>query len=384
MTAITISSPVNIPTVNHVDDQNGNAIDLLENQIALYESGSEALAYKSFRSARFSLIKNIRKDNHVNILSFEPQDSWARDIKVLQRIGANISYIDHYEMEELNERLLFLNIDVVYINTLHSQRITPHDFQYIIYTAHLYNIRVIFDNSQGALGTIYAPIADQADYVLTNVSNIGIFKNTRIGSFVVKGFSEIRNTSILFHETWIHKIKRNRIHVHKKKILISMNEKRIHEILEEERKKQLEYSKAALLISKWLDKHESILEVVYPGIDKSESYLRSDRYLKNGFGSRLKFSLWDNEYSYAILRGYFSVPLLSGLQITVDPNSKQFYFDIQTTDGLAILRYLQQLFSILYKSIAYRNSLLVDMEQKASVMQYLPYSLTHYTSKRKY
>jgi O-acetylhomoserine/O-acetylserine sulfhydrylase len=385
MTAITMPQVLDSYDENNTLQKNNNTtINLIEKQIACFESGSAALAYRSFRSARFSLIKNIKKNKNVIVLSFEPYISWAEDINALERIGVKVKFIDYYELDELKEKLLLQKIDIIYLGTIHTQKITIQDFNYIIHTAHINNVDVIFDNSFGALGSIYAPISNGADYVITKVSETVTFKNTLIGAFVVKGYSLAESRLNIFEEYWIEKIKHKRGITFKNKVLINIKKDRIVTILEEERRRQLEYSKVALTISKWLSRHESIMEVVYPGIEKNEFYLLADKYLDKDFGAKLKFSLWDNEYSYAIVRGYFLTALFSGLKITVDKETKEFYIEVHTTDSISVLRYLQKVFSNLYTNISFRNTLLKKKEEKMNVQKYVQYSLTHYISKRKY
>ena len=252
MTAITISQVLDSYDENNTVQKNNTTIDLIEKQIACFESGSSALAYRSFRSARFSLIKNIKRNKNVNVLSFEPYTNWTSDIKALERIGVQVKYTDYYELDELSEKLLLQKINIIYLSTIHTKKITIHDFNYIIHTAHINNVEVIFDNSFGALGSIYAPIADCADYVITNVSETDTFKNTLIGAFVVKSYSVAESSLNIFEEHWIEKIKHKRGISFANKVLINIKEDRIVTLLEEERSRQLEYSKVALTISKWL------------------------------------------------------------------------------------------------------------------------------------
>ncbi|MGN6645190.1 MAG: PLP-dependent transferase, partial [Cytophaga sp.] len=187
MTAITISDLYNHAhiKVNELPKTitNEDLLLELEKQVAILEGGKNALAKKTFRSARFSLIKHLLAVKHGNVLSFESRKQWEADAIIYKRIGTNIIFVEDHSADEWENLLAQHAVSIIYISTIQQQTLTIEDFGYIIYKAHLADIPVIFDNTHGGLGHIYAPLIDGADFVLTDVSaSPTIFKNIPVKS----------------------------------------------------------------------------------------------------------------------------------------------------------------------------------------------------------
>jgi len=198
MTAITISdrnnhafSAINISTQ---PVSNNEHLLEVEKQIAFLERGVNAVAKKSFRSARFSLIKNLVSGKGGNVLSFQSKSHWEQDEIIYKRKNVNIFYAENYSSDEWENVLIKNKISIVYVGTIEQKTLALIDYGYIITKVHEANVPVIFDNTYGGLGHIYTPLLDGADFVLTDVSAIPLFKNNPIKAFIIEGVKGIMHS----------------------------------------------------------------------------------------------------------------------------------------------------------------------------------------------
>ena len=116
MTAITISNHTNqsFSEINKISESISTTEYLLEveKQISILEGGINAVAKKSFRSARFSLIKSILT-NGGNVLSFQSKLAWKNDEIIYKRKGIKIIYTEDYSGDEWENVLNNKNIEVI-------------------------------------------------------------------------------------------------------------------------------------------------------------------------------------------------------------------------------------------------------------------------------
>ncbi|MCR6642643.1 MAG: PLP-dependent transferase [Sporocytophaga sp.] len=157
----------------------------IEKKVAISESGIEALAFKSIRSARYTLIKNIVGERK-NILTFHLGE-W--EIEAFKRNGINLFFAKDYSEISLKEIIASNNIGVIFLETIDSLTLAVEDLSHIIEQAHQSLIPVVINNSAGGLGKIFNPLEIGADYVITSVKNYSMFNNTAIGAFVVQGLN---------------------------------------------------------------------------------------------------------------------------------------------------------------------------------------------------
>jgi hypothetical protein len=369
MTAITISNRTNqtfsdITKIAQEVSSNEYLLEV-ERQIANLEGGINAVAKKTFRSARFSLIKNIVPQGG-NVLSFQSKLAWENDEIIYKRKGISILYTENFSEDEWENVLTTKNISLVYVPTIHQERLSIQDYGYIIQKAHQINVPVVFDNTHGGLGYIYAPLKDGADFVLTDQSSSELFQNQLIHSFIVEGANGILHTSKdkMLGRTLLDKQKSVRVLNDKWTYLLAERQNFVEKTVKKEASKKGEYSRTTNYVARWLNNQEEIMDITYAGLKASESHVHAELYFKGGYGNILKFSLWDNEYSYSLLRGFFRSGSFKGVTIDVNTTTKEFFVEIQNENYTSVLQYFQKVFTILKQNVEFRQNLIKENKLK--------------------
>lgn len=371
MTAITISD---LYTNAHIKINeapktitNEDLLVALEKEVAILEGGKHALAKKSFRSARFTLIKNILATKNGNILSFQSKQQWQSDESIYKRIGTNIIYTEDYSADEWESLLTQKNVSIIYISTIQQQTLAIQDFGYIIHKAHQANVPVIFDNTFGGLGHVYAPLLDGADFVLTDVtSSTTIFKNIPIQAFIIEGIASLNSISNVYvsGNSFIEHVKKNRVLPLKNNYIIPDSENYIGKVLKKEARKHGDFSRTANYVARWLNNQAEIMEVNYPGLKASENHIHAELYFKGGYGTVFRFGLWDLEYGYSLLKGFIRSGKINGVNIDVDNERKEFVVEINTENYTHVLQYFQKIFTNLKQNIEFKQQITKENQLK--------------------
>lgn len=387
MTAITINhSNQTFSEISNIAQTISTTEYLLEveRQVANLEGGVNAVAKKSFRSARFSLIKNILSEGG-NVLSFQSKQAWEKDEVIFKRKGISIIYTEHYSEDEWETVLTTKNISLVYVPTIHQETLSIQDYGYIIQKAHQINVPVVFDNTHGGLGYIYTPLKDGADFVLTDISSSELFHKHLIHSFIIEGSNGIlhSNKDKILGRTVLDTQKVNRVLNNKWTYLLAEREDVIEKTIKKEAIKKGDYSRTANYVSRWLNNQEEIMEITYAGLKASESHVHAELYFKGGYGNIFKFSLWDNEYSYSLLRGFFRSGKFKGINIEVNTETKEFFVEIETENYTNVLHYFQKVFTILKQNVEFRQNLIKENNLKRVFDYELKQLLTTNSYKRK-
>jgi len=388
MRAITISNHTNqtFSEINKIAQSISTTEYLLEveKQVAILEGGVNAVAKKTFRSARFSLIKNIVSSGG-NVLSFQSKQAWGNDEIIYKRKGITIIYTEDYSGDDWENNLNDKNISLVYVPTIHQETLSIQDYGYIIEKAHKINIPVVFDNTHGGLGYIYSPLKDGADFVLTDISSSELFQKHFIHSFIIEGLNGIvhSNKDKILGTSLLDKQKSNRILNNKWTYLLTEREDFIGKTIKKEAVKKGDYSRTANYVSRWLNNQEEIMEITYAGLKASESHVHAELYFKGGYGNIFKFSLWDNEYSYSLLRGFFRSGKFKGVHIEVNTATKEFFVEIETENYTSVLQYFQKVFTILKQNVEFRQNLIKENNLKRVFDYELKQLLTTDSSRRK-
>jgi len=347
----------------------------IEKKIAITESGTEALAFKSIRSARYTLIKKIVGERK-NVLTFH-QGTW--ETEAYKRKGINLFYANDYPEVSLREIIALHDIGVVYLHTIDSLTLAVEDLSHIIEQSHLSSVPVIVDNTAGGLGKIFNPLELGADFVLTSVHNYTIFNNTAIGAFVIQGLTSWQKKDLfqmLIQKSLLEELKEQREkNVTPEFLLTDITEELIENQLNQEEAKFVAYSTVAFQLAKWLNQLETVMEVNCPGLRSSISNLNAERYSKGGFGNRLKFNLWDDKFSFGLLKGFFVAGKPEGLSIEVDSVNRSFAIEIKTNNLQLVLEYFQQVFTQLNNEVNYRLFLSKQLELEQALQKFLSFGV---------
>ncbi|HEY8402666.1 MAG TPA: PLP-dependent transferase [Cytophagaceae bacterium] len=348
-------------------------LNVLEKQLAIAEGGSIAIASKSFRSSRFSLIKQLADNKALHILSYEPESAWASDIALYNRYGIRISYAEHFPEENLKQIIRSQKIDVVYIASIHSKTLAVENHSAIITDAHSLNIPVIYDNTAGALGSTYQPLAHHADYVLVNTTGTA-FETNGIGGYIAEALPKsvnINANSEFITESVVYTLKQKRSLAQKQQFLLTGDEDILASKVNQEIRKQQAYAKTTFTLAKLLNQVGEVAEVNYPGLKTSTSFINAESNLRSGYGKVLKFKVWDAGFSHNLLRSFFIAGKPAGLKITTDNELKEFEVTIHTDAFNEIAAYFNKVFSQLSRELEFRESFKRQLKLEAAVKELL-------------
>jgi O-acetylhomoserine (thiol)-lyase len=346
----------------------GFLLESIENKLAILEGGANAIVVKSFRSARFSLLKQIAQDAPLRVLSYEPASQWADDLAVLNRKNITIIYANEFPEHYLPQLIKNEKINAVYIATINSETLAVENHNVIIAQAHTANVPVIFDNTKGALGAIYRPLTQEADFVLVKTTDSSLNKSG-IGAFIAEGYSGVRSTKSIevFNNTAVQALKKRRTPIRKQRFLISEDEQSFDNRLQNEIQNTRAHAKNTFTLAKWLNQAGAVVEVEYPGLKTSASFINAENILRGGYGTTLKFKLWDINFNHNFLRSTFLAGKPKGLIIKDDSKAREFSVTIKNNSFNEVITYFEKVFSQLNGEIEYRAQLKKQLKLEEAV-----------------
>lgn len=158
-------------------------------------------------------------------------------------------------------------------------------------------------------------------------------------------------------------------------LITDITEELIENQLHQEEEKYKNYSAVAFQLAKWLNQLETVMEVAYPGLKSSISNLNAERFSKGGFGNKLKFNLWDDKFSFGLLKGFFVAGKPEGLIIEVNSTNKEFLIEIKVNNLQIVLEYFQHVFTQLNNEVNYRLYLSKQLELEQALQKFLSFGV---------
>lgn len=346
-------------------------LENIESQIAKIEGGRKAIASKSFRSARFTLLKELAQGKPLRILSYEPPAAWNEDGNINKRYQFDVIFAHQYSEEATTKIIKLGEVDVVYVGSINSQTLYVENFSSLIFQTLAYHLPVIFDNTYGPLGAVYQPLVHHADFVITDTSKTAL-NQYGIGGYIAEGIFRQKpstDTTSIFAPSTIEVIKNRRVAIDKKILL--QDKVNFETRLHKEVAKQKSFSKNAFTLAKWLNQEELVMEVNYPGLKTSDSFQNAENHFNAGYGNVLKFSLWENKFYFNLLKSFFIAGKPAGLTISHDNYSYEFEVKIFSDSLTDVLSYLQRVFALLKNEKEYRQILKKQIKLQHAVAQIL-------------
>jgi hypothetical protein len=329
-------------------------LSAIENRIAESENGLNAFAAKSFRSARYTLIKRLAAKGS-RVLSLQDKSDWVAEEKAFGRLGIEIIFPSSFSGNSLSETLSTENISVIYLSTIDTSTLKVHNFTEIITTAHRHGIPVVFDNTAGFLGTVFKPLSEKADFVIDNVESYDLFRNTRIGAFIIEG-KNLAGSPVTPGTSFLDVLKLNRALVNKHRFLPLGPESPVDKLLIEERARYRQFGDTTYKVARWLNQSSLVSRVEYPGITGDSSSGNAESHFTGGFGNVLRFSPANDDFGFSLLRSFFISGRPAGLNIKTDTEKRSFRVEITQTDAGQVLEYFQRVIHQLEKELEFKKS----------------------------
>ena len=289
--------------------------DVFEKRVAALEGGVAALATSSGLAAQFLAITNIAQtgDNIVST-SFLYGGTYNQFKVQFKRIGIEVRFVDGDKPGDF-EKLINDKTKAIYLETIGNPRFNIPDFDAIAAVAKRNNIPLVVDNTFGAAGYLFRPIEHGANIVVESATKWIGGHGTSIGGVIVDAgnfnwangkFPQFTEPSEGYHglKFWdvfgtpgpfgnIAFIIRARVEGLRDygATLSPFNAFLLIQGIETLSLRVQRHVDNALAAAKWLQNHPKVVNVEYPGLPTSKYHNLAKKYLKNGYGGVLSFTV---------------------------------------------------------------------------------------------
>jgi O-acetylhomoserine (thiol)-lyase len=289
--------------------------DVFEKRIAALEGGIAALAVASGQAAQFIALTNILQsgDNFVST-SFLYGGTYNQFKVQFKRLGIEARFAKGDKAEEF-EKLIDNKTKALYLETIGNPGFNIPDFEAIARVAKKYDLPLIIDNTFGAAGYLFRPIEHGAAVVVASATKWIGGHGTSIGGIIVDSgkydwgngkFPQFTEPSegyhgLIFNDVFgvngpfgnLNFIIRARVEGLRDwgPAISPFNSFLLLQGVETLSLRVQRHVDNALALAKWLEKHPQVATVNYPGLETSPYHSLAKKYLRNGFGGVLSFSI---------------------------------------------------------------------------------------------
>jgi len=289
--------------------------DVFEQRIAALEGGVAALAVGSGQAAQFIALNNILSvgDNFVTS-PFLYGGTYNQFKVAFKRLGIEARFAESDKVEHF-EQHIDANTKAIYLETIGNPGFNVPDFDAIAALAKKHDIPLVVDNTFGAAGYLFRPIAHGAAIVTASATKWIGGHGTSIGGVIIDSgkfnwgngkFPQFTEPSEGYHglkfwETFgfdnplglpnIAFAIRARVEGLRDfgPALSPFNSFLLLQGLETLSLRVERTVENALKLAQWLEEHPQVESVNYPGLESSSYHELANKYLKNGFGGVLSF-----------------------------------------------------------------------------------------------
>jgi len=291
--------------------------DVFEKRIAALEGGVAALAVGSGQAAQFVALNNILQagDNFVST-SFVYGGTYNQFKVAFKRLGIEVRFAEGDKTEQF-EKLIDSKTKALYLESIGNPGFNIPDFEAIAKLAKKYDLPVIVDNTFGAAGFLFKPFEHGANVVVESATKWIGGHGTSIGGVIVDGgnynwgngkFPAFVEPSEGYHglKFWDTFGFNNPLGLPNIAFIIRARVEGLRDFgpalspfnsflfLQGLETLSLRVERAvenALKLAQWLESHPHVESVNYPGLKSSTYHDLAKKYLKNGFGAVLSFTV---------------------------------------------------------------------------------------------
>jgi len=289
--------------------------DAFEKRVAALEGGVMAVATASGQSAQFLALNNILEAGDNFVSSSNLYGGTYNQFKVaFKRLGIEVRFTSGESASDY-ERLIDENTKAIYCETISNPRFNVPDFEAIASVAKDHDLPLIVDNTFGACGYLCRPLEHGASVVVESATKWIGGHGTSIGGVIVDGgkynwgngkFPQFTEPSEGYHGLvfWdvfgtngpfgnIAFAIRARVEGLRDfgPALSPFNAFLLLQGLETLSLRVQRTVDNALELAKWLDAHEQVEQIWYPGLSYHPSHENAKKALRNGFGGVLSFTV---------------------------------------------------------------------------------------------
>ena len=289
--------------------------DVFEKRIAALEGGVAAVAVSSGQAAQFIALNNILQAGDNFVTGSHLYGGTYNQFKVaFKRLGLEVRFAEGIDPVSIEERI-DKNTKAIYLEAIGNPEFSVADFETISRIAKQYDIPLVVDNTFGAAGYIFKPIAHGADIVTASATKWIGGHGTSIGGVIVDAgtynwgngkFPQFTEPSEGYHglKFWdvfgsegpfgnIAFAIRARVEGLRDfgPAISPFNSFLLLQGLETLSLRVQRTIDNALELAKWLEDRKEVEYVNYPGLESSRYHDNARKYLTNGFGGVLSFKV---------------------------------------------------------------------------------------------
>lgn len=291
--------------------------DVFEQRIAALEGGVAAVAVASGQAAQFIALNNILESgDHFVSSPFIYGGSYNQFKVAFKRLGIQVDFADSDTASDLEAQITD-KTKAIYLETIGNPGFSVPDFEAVAKLAKKYDIPLIVDNTFGAGGYLFQPLRHGANVVVASATKWIGGHGTSIGGVIIDGgnynwnngkFAAFSEPSEGYHGLVFGEVFgqgndlglpnvafaiRARVEGLRDfgPALSPFNSFQLIQGLETLSLRVAKTVDNALEVAKWLEAHPQVESVNYPGLVSSSTHLNAQKYLKNGFGGVLSFTV---------------------------------------------------------------------------------------------
>ncbi|NBP68888.1 MAG: O-acetylhomoserine aminocarboxypropyltransferase/cysteine synthase [Cytophagia bacterium] len=291
--------------------------DVFEKRIAALEGGVAALAVGSGQAAQFIALNNILQagDNFVST-SFLYGGTYNQFKVAFKRLGIEVRFAEG-DKPEAFEKLIDNKTKAIYLEIIGNPGFNIPDFDALSALAKRHDIPLIVDNTFGAGGFLFKPIEHGAAVVVESATKWIGGHGTSIGGVIVDSgnynwgngkFPQFTEPSEGYHGLKFAEVfgVNNPLGLPNIAFIIRARVEGLRDFgsaispfnsflliqgLETLSLRVQRTVDNALALAQWLEQHPHVESVNYPGLESSTYHKLAKKYLRNGFGGVLSFTL---------------------------------------------------------------------------------------------
>ncbi|MEX2231644.1 MAG: O-acetylhomoserine aminocarboxypropyltransferase/cysteine synthase [Cyclobacteriaceae bacterium] len=291
--------------------------DVFEKRVAALEGGVAALAVGSGQASQFIALNNILQvgDNFVSV-PFLYGGTYNQFKVSFKRLGIDVRFSEDDKPQSL-EKLIDKKTKAIFIETIGNPGFNIPDFQAIGALAKKHDLPLIVDNTFGAAGYLFRPLEHGANVVVESATKWIGGHGSSIGGVIVDGgnynwgngkFPQFTEPSEGYHglKFWEVFGDNNPLGLPNIAFIIRARVEGLRDFgpslspfnsflfLQGLETLSLRVQRSvdnALALAQWLEKNPLVESVNYPGLESSTYHKLAKKYLRNGFGAVLSFTL---------------------------------------------------------------------------------------------
>ena len=291
--------------------------DVFEKRVAALEGGVAALAVGSGQAAQFIALNNILQagDNFVST-TFLYGGTYNQFKVAFKRLGVDVRFAEGDKVEAF-EKLIDKKTKAIYIETIGNPGFNIPDFEALAALAKKHDLPLIVDNTFGAAGFLFRPLEHGANVVVESATKWIGGHGTSIGGVIVDGgnykwnngkFPQFTEPSEGYHglKFWDIFGEGNPLGLPNIAFIIRARVEGLRDfgpaispfnsflLIQGLETLSLRVQRSvdnALILAQWLEVQPNVETVNYPGLPTSTYHKLAKKYLRNGFGAVLSFTV---------------------------------------------------------------------------------------------